>query len=83
VIFTAALTLVLLGTRTGLISVFAFTIIMTGMLIGSVDEYEFSAAGTFYGLACDFLMALYGALVKKSLAHVDNDQWLRPSANAC
>lgn len=75
-IFTAIITMILLGTRIGLVSLFAFAIIMTGMLIGSVDEYEFSAVGTFYGLASDFLMALYGILVKKSLIHVNNDQWL-------
>lgn len=50
-------------------------IVVSGFVLGSITELNFSQEGFFFGIISSILVALYSSSVKKILPVVDNNTW--------
>lgn len=76
IIFQVLLTYLLLGTTTSFVVLQACAVICAGYVLGSWGEVNFSWTGLLFGMGASFFTALNALYVKKTLAVVNDDQWL-------
>jgi len=56
-------------------------VVVAGFLVGSEGEVRFSWLGVFFGVLSSAFVAGNGVLIKKTLAHLDNNEWKSISYN--
>ena len=75
ILFSIALSYVVLGVRTSVRAMLACAIVVVGFAIGARGELRLSLLGLLFGVASSAAVALYSILVKQKLALLGNDHW--------
>lgn len=73
IVFSVALTWVVLHVRTSAMASACCGIVMLGFAVGSFGEINFSLVGWGFGIVSSLFVALYGIYVKRALILLNND----------
>lgn len=76
ILFNVLLGYVVLNSTVSMRALGATGIVFLGFVLGSYGEINFSLIGIIFGVLSSVFVALYGIMVKKTIAILDNDQWL-------
>ena len=74
IVFSVALTYLILNVKTSMLTVGCCAIVMAGFGIGSFGELHFSLIGWLFGIVSSVFAALYGIYVKKALNVLNDDK---------
>lgn len=75
IVFTIAFTKVILGQSTSTEVIRACGIVITGFVIGSIGEVNFTWLGIIFGMCSSAFVSLYGIYVKRIMAIIEGDEW--------